>query len=300
MGSEEEIALRDRGEVARTPYQMYDFNVATHLIEKDHGAGISQPKNEYELLCWLYARDGHLPKEWTRYLAIDPSHTRTGVLSGVVTPKEWMNIPMHHRLIVEWELVAKRKNADEFAAMLSPKMLQFLYEAFIMDLCGSRKTGILEGRTTMQAASAGFQKASLKSRTTGHDFMPGLSKPLIRQGYVRKMLGTLVGGLPLLMFLDQDIAETKNEFRTYRKKVQRSVGGIETILDEAQNPRVHDLMAALEYLVGYIWPLLENDRAFIVPESEEHRIELPPFLKAYLDEREQKPKTVHLGPGLSA
>lgn len=299
MENEDDIALRDRGEIQRTPYQMYDFNGGVHLIEKHEGQKIETPRTEEQLLAYLYAKNGHLPAEWTRYESLDPSHTRTGVLSGVVTPKEWMGIQMQHRLIVEWELVAKRKDADELAELLAQKM-KFPYEAFIMDLMGARKTGILEGRTTMQAAAAGFARHGLKSRTTGHDFMPGLSKPLIRQRYVRTMLNTIVDGLPLLLFLDQDILETKNEFGSYRKKVQRSMGGQETILDEAANPRVHDLMAALEYLVGYVWPLMEAGQAYRECDNEPAAIELPPFLKAYLDEHKDKQKTVHLGPGLSA
>ena len=299
MGTEEEIALRDRGEVQRTPYQMYDFNVAVHLVEKDEGQQVESPRTEAELLPYLYAKHGHLPAEWTRYLSIDPSHTRTGVLSGVVTPKEWMGVPLQHRLIVEWELTAKRKDADELAELLAEKM-KFPYEAFIMDLCGARKTGVLEGRTTMQAAAAGFARHGLKSRTTGHDFMPGLAKPAIRQRYVRTMLNSIVDGMPLLLFLDQDIVETKNEFRSYRKKVNRTAMGGEVILDEAANPRVHDLMAGLEYLVGYVWPLMEAGQAFHVAEVQTPATELPPFLKAYLDEFKDKQQTVHLGPGLSA
>jgi len=130
--------------------------------------------------------------------------------------------------------------------------------------------------------------------------MPGLAKPAIRQRYVRTMLNTIIDGLPLLLFLDQDILETKNEFGSYRKKVQRTMGGQETILDEPANPRVHDLMAALEYLVGYVWPLMEAGQAYRECDNEPAAIELPPFLKAYLDEHKDKQKTVHLGPGLSA
>ena len=300
MGSEDEIALRDRGEVHRTPYQMYDFNHRIHIIDRDDGQNIPEVRTESDVIYSLYHQNGELPREWTRYLTIDPSHTRTGIMSGVITPSEWLGVQMQHRLIVEWELVLKRKDASEFAKAIFEKADGRRYEEFIIDFMGARKTNIFEGRTIAQAASEGFARVGLRSRLTGSDFIAGCSKPPLRQRYVRQMLNTIVGGLPLLMFLDRDIGETCNEFRSYRKKVTKTMGGMETILDEPANPRIHDLMAALEYLVGRVWPLLEAGEAYHVQDESDQPRKLPPWLTAHLAEQREKPQQIHLGPGLSA
>lgn len=300
MADEDEIARRDRGEIARTPYQMYDFSDRIHVIDRDDGQNIPEVRTEADVIHSLYFQHGELPREWTRYLAIDPSHTRTGILSGVITPSEWNGVQMQHRLIVEWELVLKRKDATEFAKAIFEKADGRRYEEFIIDFMGARKTNVFEGRTIAQAASEGFARVGLRSRLTGSDFVAGCSKPPLRQRYVRQMLNTIVGGLPLLMFLDRDINEICNEFRSYRKKVTKTMGGMETILDEPANPRVHDLMAALEYLVGRVWPLLEAGEAYHVYDESDQPRKLPPWLTAHLAEQRERPKQIHLGPGLSA
>ena len=88
--------------------------------------------------------------------------------------------------------------------------------------------------------------------------------------------------------------ETRYEGKVYCAAVQNGT------LITRRNGRPLISGNSLEYLVGYVWPLMEAGQAYHVGEQQAPAPELPPFLKAYLDEHASKQQTVHLGPGLSA
>lgn len=302
MGDEDTIARRDRGELLMDEYAMYDFTPASHLLVKTAESQLpDNPQSPLEILTDLYSRTGTFPKEWTRYLSVDPSHTRTAVLSFVVTPKTWnvggKELPIGSRVIVEWEAVAKKALADDLARGLIPLMKGNTYEAFIMDQNKGRQTNAGERRNTFQVYSEAFESIGIQSRLTRYGFLPGCNKPDQRYGCVRELMATRLFDLPLLMLCDQHTPATRKEFGTYNKKELRTIQGT-TILDEPANPRKHDCMAALEYGVTYLRPLLEAGTAFRVDATQVSSY--PDWVREIQDMNKNQKRSIHLGPGLNA
>lgn len=304
MGSDDEIARRDRGELLLDTLAMYDFVTGLHTIfSLPPGEPIPTNVTDVkELLTVLLAKFGRLPHEWTRYLAIDPSHTRTAVLFGVVPPAEFDGVRLGDLCIVERELVVRKHSADMLANAIRPLVEGYHYEAFIMDQMIGRQTRVGEDKTVFQNYSESFIKHGIQSRLNPVGFMPGCNVPSTRYRAVRSMLDLHQGGLPRLLFVDNKTVATQREFYTYRKK-QLFIGGEDTILDEPANPRKHDCMAALEYLCSYLEPQFATGCAYMHPEvysnkgSKAYKRAME-IIKKYNDKTFGE--YTHLGPGAAA
>lgn len=263
MGSDDEIARRDRGELLLDEISMYDFTPGIHVVKPAFHA---KPESVNAALANMFIRQPRLPREWTRYLAIDPSHTRTAVMSGAVPPPEWDGLLFGDRLIIEWELVVKKHSADKLAEALVSLMSGFNYEAFIMDQNAGRQTSIGRDDNTFDHYSRAFKAKGLVSRQTGSTFHPGCNKPPERYRAVRTLLAQADDGWPQLILFGPKTWETQREFGSYRKKQQETVGQT-MILDEPVNPRVHDCMAAIEYLAEFVERHFRTGTAYVRPEE---------------------------------
>lgn len=301
----DDIARRDFGELGLESLAMYDFAPGAHTVSKTKG--LIKPTSAKEALALALYRNTRFPRDWTRYLAIDPSHTRTAVLIGVVPPPEYEGVEMGRRLIIENELVAKKYNAEQLAKALEPLMGSFPFQAFIMDMHAGRQTWAGQDKSVCEHYALAFRKAGLVSASSGASFLTGCDDKQFRQRCVRSLLDPAEDGLPRLYFIAEKTSETQREFRTYRKKQQRIQGESKTsranILDEPANPRKHDCMAALEYLCAYVEPLLNRDEAYVAPEirtttgSGAFRAAMAMLNAA---EKQSTAGYVHLGPGVAA
>lgn len=304
MGSEEDIARRDRGELMLDELSMYDFYPAFHLVRRrpERVETIVTPRDVIEAIL---TSAGRLPPEWTRYLAIDPAHTRTAVLSGVVPPPSWLGVKVPPVVIIEWELVSKKHSPHQLAAALLPLMQGFVYEAFIMDQNAGRQHTIgSDHRSVFELYSEAFRAQGLLSRVTGSGFSPGLNKPQLRYAMVRQQM-ELRSDIPGMLLFDEQTRHMQREFHTYVKKRNDVKGELDEsakILDEPANPRKHDVMAALEYLVSYLNPLFRTNSAY-VPPSETPNLGSPAYqhaMQLLAEQNKQRGDYVHLGPGVAA
>lgn len=298
LRDEEQIRRHDRGEIVMNRLYMYDFSRDIHLLRKRKPGEIPQPpKTPRDVLETIYSNGSKFPRSWTRYLAIDPSHQRTAVLSFVVTPEMFMDVEIGHRVVVEWDVIAQRAKASDLCKQLKPLMEGYDYEAFVMDQNKGRQTNTGEGRTTFQVYEDAFEEIGLKSRRTKYGFYKGCNIPTKRQNTVREWLAASWGGLPQLLFCDQHTAACQWEVYRYMKK-QMSDG---TIIDEAANPRKFDAMAALEYGVEFLRTPIESGTAFQVYRPD--FTQTPDWAKKVLDDTEpnkRRGQQIHLGPGLAA
>jgi hypothetical protein len=115
MGTDEERRSRDYGEFLFDLISMYEFVPAQHGVFKLNPDDVHYHIRSQDALNKIYTELGEFPKDWTRYLAVDPSHTRTAVLFGVVPPHEWDSYQFGKMLIIENELVMKKSSAVELA-----------------------------------------------------------------------------------------------------------------------------------------------------------------------------------------
>ena len=263
MADDEEIARRDRGDLCLETIQMYEFAPLIHTIGGTFSPDVrDRPQNLREVLELLYKQLGTFPDEWTRYLAVDPSHTRSAVLFGVVPPPEMYGLSTGNCIIIEDELVMKRASARMLAAEVAQKMRSRNYEAFIMDRRMGRQTRVgTEGSTVYQAYADEFRKAGCVSRLTKSYFVPGCDKPQDRWEAVRRLLAGDDGQPRLYVVADKTLF-TQKEFRSYRKK-QKFEDGQTMVVDEPSRPRAHDCMAAIEYLCAYLQDMFTAGMAYV-------------------------------------
>jgi hypothetical protein len=304
MGSEDEIAHRDRGDVESLlgNIRMYEFAPAIHLIKTRLNLPFtSQPQNSHELITSLIWRFGSLPREWTRYLSIDPSHTRTACLFGVVPPPEWEGVQLGNRLIVERELILQRHTPEMFAEALLPLVSGVKFESFIMDQNIGRQTGVGMDMTVFEAYGKQFAKRGILSRTTRSGFAKGCNDKVKRRRDVRQLMAPQEDGWPGLYLIENKTYALQKEFFSFKKK-QEKVSGSNKPTDDAMNERQHDCMAAVEYLVAYVTDRFQDGTAYKEPDvtgntgSPAFQAAMGMLKKLQQSEGEY----VHLGPGASA
>lgn len=299
MGDDEEVASRDRGDLNLSKWAMYDYTDNVHCAKK--AADIEKPKNRKQVVSYLLARDGRLPNDWTRYLAMDPSHTRTAIMVGAVPPAEVEGVRMGSMIVIEEELILQRKTATEIAKAVRDRVGHLQFEAFIIDRNEGRKTQTGRTDTTAGYFASEFAAQGLASRLTKSSFILGCNDPPTRYRIVRKYLAESQDSQPRLFLVEQKTWALQKEFHTYRKK-QIDTGGDETILDEPANPRKHDAIAALEYLLAHLDTLFDAGTAYYdAPHatsggSSAYRM----AMKLLAGQKKREGNYVHLGPGAAA
>lgn len=299
LDSEEERRSRDYGEFMFDLVRMYDFDQAKHCLfdlntEKIKAA---QYADEFWNVFWTEHRK--FPADWTRYLALDPSHTRTAVLIGVVPPPfitiDNKEVSTDDVVFVEREIVLKRKTAEECAQTILEVTGDQRFEAFIIDCNMGRMTAVGFGKTVKQQYTEAFAKMGLKSRMTIHGFMDGMNETAARREFVRDRLRPLGGGMPRLRIVYENCHETIEEFKTFKKRVVDTKEGRE-FHDEAAKPRLYDCMAALEYLISYKGLMYVDPREYDAGGSPAYRRAMRILAK----HRAAHSEYVHLGPGEKA
>jgi len=166
-----------------------------------------------------------------------------------------------------------------------------------MDRNFGRQTTTADDRSQMQIFASHFETCGLKSRQTGHGFIPGCNVFEIRVNHVRQAMQTMHGGVPELLLVEDTTQHTQREFYTYTKTKLPSGD----IVDKPSNPRIHDCMAAVEYGLAFIKPLYNQGMAYVerVPDPLDT---MPAWMSEFLmeDQRQKRARSVHLGPGVAA
>ena len=301
MGSPEEIARRNRGDVSMDAFSMYNFEANTHCIKRFSEAHIFEPKRAaaYLKLRETYELIGCLPEDWTRYFVMDPSHTRTGIQSWAVPPTTIDNVFIGNVMICEWELVCRRMTADAIAKAVANKRGSRQYECHIIDNMAGRQTHAGRDTNTRMFFAEAFKASGLTSRQTSYDFMPGCSVPSTRFRSVRNLMEINSGiGIPSLMLIDDQCPQTKKEFGKYLKKRGAKGTDSDSVLDEPALPRLYDLMACTEYAAAHLEQLFVQGKAYVEP-TQYRRQGSSAYRKAMdvLKRTKDDPSVVMLGVG---
>lgn len=299
MGTEDEIARRNEGELLMDQLVMYDFMPHVHLVNSVEKPQTNSPRDIIQRMLW---KNGRLPDCWTRYLSIDPSHTRTGVHFAAVPPHEWEGERLGDLIIVETEIVARKRSAGDLAWDVRQIVEGLLLEAMVMDQNAGRQTHSGRDESTTQLYSAAFAAAGIEARTGKSTFIPGCNEPNLRYAHVRSWLKPNAFGHSRLLFVENKTVFTQREFITYTKK-STDIDGDLVIFDEPAHPKKHDMMASLEYLIAYLQTRFDAGDAYVAPSQFQ-----PQGSPAYRQFREMSQKKAqdqggaytHLGPGAAA
>lgn len=304
MGDEEEVLRRNEGELLLGSIAMYDFVKGLHTINKPKGPVKFDPTEWRDYLTQLYLDYGNFPASWTRYMAIDPSHTRTGVCFGVVPPPEVDGIHFGNMVIVEREIVLKKANATVLAEACAKVMRGLRYEAFVMDKAMGRKTNVGTDLTIFEVYAQAFKAAGLFSAQTKNWFVPGINITEQRYRAVRNALEVNNEGKVGVLLVGERTPQTQQEFKSYRKRVRRAADGLPLILDEPANPKAHDCMAALEYLIAFLELEFARGAGYVTPREQVSTGGSAAYRASQLNLFGRKPEEsseyVHLGAGARA
>jgi hypothetical protein len=307
LGDEEMVQSRIEGERHLESRRMYDFQPGLHGISSEfivRAIPELDPQTPRGILQKIYRRDGQLPREWTRYAAIDPSTRRTAVLVGCVPPPVVEGVAMTPTVILEYEVVVKRFNPYQVAAAIQESADGRVFEAFIMDRHFGRQVHQSAGMATWDVFAKAFDDIKLYSRQTRNYFIPSCDIVADRCAWVRDCLRDVQNASspqenlhPQLILILDKTPETQKEFlRYYRKK--EVITGIERITELPENPRKFDCMQGLEYLIAYLHPMLASGVGYVEPETQTKSSSPVKDLAERIMGRVAK--YIHLGPGQAA
>lgn len=190
---------------------------------------------------------GQVPKDWTRYMVVDPGTTVCAVLFAVVPPPHVGNI-----ILLEGELYIRRSTADEFGRRASAYMVEKHLEDAIIDEHGSRITEAGSGLTVKKQYSDALRKHGVKAFRTRYGFIPGSDDIKARELAVDGWLAVRGGGASKffggakLRFLRGELPNFEREITRFNRKVID-----DQIQEEGDYRRDAHLMACLGYLAAH-------------------------------------------------
>lgn len=158
-----------------------------------------------------------IPMDWTRYAVIDPGRQICAVLFAAVPPEDaefpsgatdakgdpvMVQCEGKEFVFLYDELYIPNCDAEQFGERMARKCLGQDFEAFIIDAHGSRSTEAGSGKTVEQQYRDQLQKQNVKSRATGHGFIPGSDDVLGRIEAFRGWLKLRPHGMPKVLLVE--------------------------------------------------------------------------------------------------
>ena len=223
---QDELRMRAEGEFTTESTLMYPtFNQSVHIYRRDQ------------------LPDGIIPKDWTRYVAIDPGHAVMATLFGAVPPDEKF-------LLIYDELYIRNCNALIWGEQFFAKAEQQNIYAAIMDMHGGLLRDLGSGRLPHELYSEELKKRRYRFTVSGYMFVPGSDDIPARTALVRQLLHIRGDGTTKLKILEGACPNLVRELKRYRKKTT-TVNGQVFVTDHPQTRGEVHACQALEYLCAY-------------------------------------------------
>ena len=205
---DDEYRKRALGEMVTDSILMYPS------FAKDiHGAiKFEEPRTKVQEI--LAQNDGIPPKDWCRYMVVDPGHAVCAVTFWAVSPENVGDYKICYD-----ELYIQQCTAVKFAEAVKQKVDGFQFQSFIIDAHGGRLREIGSGvlpRTqyTNELAQRGVVSVETGSRfRSGSDDVPG------REMRLRDWLRIRGDGTTRMMVVVQRCPNLCKEFARFKKKV---------------------------------------------------------------------------------
>ena len=223
---QDELRMRAEGEFTTESTLMYpSFNPSVHVLSRS-----ALP-------------DGHVPPDWTRYVAIDPGHAVMSTLFCAVPPDEKF-------ILFYDELYIRHCNALIWGEKFAQKAHdQYIYAA-IMDMHGGSLRDLGSGRLPHELYSEELKKRGIRFAATGHQFIPGSDDIPARTSLVRQMMHVQGDGTTRFRVLEGTCPDLIREIRRYRKKTT-TVNGVVYVTDMPQTRGDCHSIQSAEYLCAY-------------------------------------------------
>jgi hypothetical protein len=223
--NEEDRAVRVGGEFAILSFKVFpEYQANKHLMEVPYF---------------------DIPRNWTRYLSVDPGRQICAVLFAAVPPPETGDF-----IYLYDELYIPNCDAELFGQAMHHKCLGQEFQAFLIDHQGARVIDTGGGRSIEDQYSEMLRKHRIACNVTGSQFIWGAPEPKPGIEEVRLWLRVRQDKSTKLRYFRDKIKNMIEEIKGYRYKRQRTAHGVIVLDDPEARGRVHQ-MANLRYLAMF-------------------------------------------------
>lgn len=231
---EDVLRMRSEGEFTYDSVLMYPtFNVGLHGYNRS------------------LLPNGEVPKNWTRFVAIDPGHHVMGAVFGAIPPDNSM-------VLLYDELYIQQCDAEKFGDKMQEKCADYEFQAFIIDAHGARLRDIGGGYSVWDRYQQALAQRNVRCETSGSSFSAGCDIISKRAEAVRLALRVREkDGAYLRILVNDDPHDPSNSapavphivrtLKRYRKK-QDAKGRVQ---DEPETRGDVHMAQVVEYLLAY-------------------------------------------------
>ena len=247
FGHDAQLALsRLEGEYADAELKSYPrFNRGVHSAISWDAEG------EDKVSAILRKSDGLPPREWTKYLVLDPGTSHPAVLLLAVPPPA-----LGEYLVAYDEVYPGRADPDQLAKIVANRTQGQWFQRFIIDGRAARQTSMAGMRPVMAEYADHFRKNGLKCIETGSTFIYGSDDVPSRMIATNSMLAQHeITGLPRLRIVIGKCPNLVQQLEDTNKQ-QRSRGEIVEFV-HAPGQKL-DLVHCLEYGVSRAVSFYDN------------------------------------------
>ncbi len=209
---EDEYRKRALGELVTDSYLMYPtFSTHVHDVMKDDETATTVQKIMVE--C-----KGIPPRDWCRYMVVDPGHTVCAVTFWAVPPPE-----IGKQKVCYDELYLQRCDAAILGYQVKPKVHDYTFQSFIIDAHGGQLREIGSGVHPMRQYSKVFEERGIASVETGHGFRMGSDDVSGRVMVLRDWFAVKEDGTTTFLINPKTCPNTCKEFTRFKKKMVQGI-----------------------------------------------------------------------------
>lgn len=219
LNDPDKVAVRVHGEYAVLGYKVYpEFSMKIHGMDME----------------------GEPPRNWTRYMVVDPGHQICAVLFGCVPPPSEGDFILLYK-----ELYLPNCDAEIFAKAVAATTQGETIYASIIDNHAGRVTQVAAGMTIEQQYMDALRKHKFRAVKTGQGFIWGSDDIEAGVSAVKLAMRPREDGTPRLRILRGRLPSFEWEIKRYHNK---RVEG--KVVDKPDNRKSCHLMDDLRYLIS--------------------------------------------------
>lgn len=232
---EDEYRKRALGELVTDSYLMYPtFSTHVHDAMRDDETATPVQRAMVE-------GSGIPPRDWCRYMVVDPGHTVCAVTFWAVPPPE-----IGRQKVCYDELYLQRCDAAMLGVQVKPKVHGYNFQSFIIDAHGGQLREIGSGVHPMRQYSKVFEERNIASVETGHGFRMGSDDISGRVMVLRDWLGVKEDGTTTFLIHTKNCPNTCKEFSRFKKKMVQGI-----VSDEGNRRGSSHAVETVEYAAAH-------------------------------------------------
>lgn len=230
-----------------------------------------------------FGDNGQLPKEWCRFIVIDPGFTIGAVLFAAVPPPRFGDF-----VYLEDELYIAHCTSDLLAESMAQKMEGRSYYAKIIDMHGSARTEV-SGVTIREQYARAFRKCRVRTECDG--FILGCDDKRLRLNACHDWMHIRPDGTTKVRVVKGRLPNFEKEIDEYMKKRNGNI-----VLEEPDDRENAHLMHDFQYLAACA------QVRYVKPEAvPRHRNPIAEYAREKQRKKRQgkgshRPATIQLGP----